>query len=71
MKAHRIETVLNQDGILNLADLPFHAGDAVEVIILPCRKKSAAQNRYPLHGTQIKYVRPTDPVAEEDWAAIK
>ena len=69
MNAHRIETVLNQDGTLNLVDLPFHAGDAVEVIILPRHQKSSAQMRYPLHGTQIKYINPTDPVAEEDWAA--
>jgi len=71
MNAHRIETILNQDGTLNLVDLPFHAGDAVEVIILPRQQKSAAQKRYPLHGTRIEYINPTDPVAEEDWAAVR
>lgn len=71
MKAYRTETVLNQDGNLNLVDLPFHAGDSVEVIILPCRQKSATQKRYPLHGTPIKYISPTEPVAEEDWAAVR
>ena len=71
MNVHRIETILNQDGTLNLVDLPFHAGDAVEVIILPRRQKPAGQKGYPLHGTRIKYINPTDPVAEEDWAALR
>ena len=71
MKVHRVETVLKQDGTLNLIDLPFHAGDAVEIIILPRHRKSAEDKRYPLHGTQIGYINPTDPVAEEDWSAIK
>ena len=71
MNAHRVETTLNQDGTLTLNDLPFHAGDAVEVLILPRPQKPSGRNRYPLHGTQIKYINPTDPVAEEDWAVIK
>jgi len=71
MNVHRIETILNQDGTLNLVDLPFHAGDAVEVIILPRQQKPAGQKGYPLHGTRIKYINPTDPVAEEDWAALR
>jgi hypothetical protein len=62
---------LNQDGTLTLTDLPFHAGDAVEVIILPRQGKPAEQKNYPLRGTSIKYINPTDPVAEEDWAALR
>jgi hypothetical protein len=34
MNAHKIETILSEDGTLTLKGLPFHAGDAVEVIIL-------------------------------------
>jgi hypothetical protein len=71
MNVHRVETTLNQDGTLILSDLPFHAGDAVEVIVLPRRQKAAGDKRYPLHGTKIKYVNPTDPIADEDWAALK
>jgi hypothetical protein len=26
--------------------------------------------RYPLAGSPIRYIRPTDPVAEEDWNAL-
>lgn len=71
MNVHRIETTLNQDGSLTLTDLPFHAGDAVEVIILPRPQKKAGQKSHPLHGTRIKYINPTDPVAEEDWPALR
>ena len=71
MNVHRIETILDQDGTLNLVDLPFHAGDAVEVIILPRQQKPAGQKKYPLHGTRIKYINPTDPVAEEDWVTLR
>jgi len=35
MNAHHVEATLTQNGTLTLRDLPFHAGDAVEVIILP------------------------------------
>ncbi|MEH1795452.1 MULTISPECIES: hypothetical protein [unclassified Nostoc] len=34
MKAHRIETKLTKNGTLILEDLPFQAGEAVEIIIL-------------------------------------
>ena len=71
MNIHRIETILEQDGTLNLLDLPFHAGDAVEVIISPRRQRPAGQKKYPLHGTRIKYINPTDPVAEDDWVTLR
>jgi YD repeat-containing protein len=34
INAHRVETTLTQDRTLTLEDLPFQAGDAVEVIVL-------------------------------------
>ncbi|WP_353573042.1 hypothetical protein, partial [Candidatus Albibeggiatoa sp. nov. BB20] len=41
MFAHRIETVISQQGSLNLEALPFLKGDEVEVIIL----KKSTQNK--------------------------
>jgi len=35
MSVHRVETTLAKDGTLTLTNLPFRAGDAVEVLILP------------------------------------
>ena len=70
MSAHHIEITLSQDGKLMLDELPFRAGDTVEVIILAQQSKQNGQD-YPLRGQPIKYVEPTDPVAETDWDAIQ
>lgn len=79
MNAHKIETVLNEDGTLTLRGLPFHAGDAVEVIILktPIKEEQSASesqlknNTYPLEGKVIHYDNPTEPVALEDWEFLQ
>jgi hypothetical protein len=71
MNAHRVETTLTEDGSLTLKDLPFHAGDSVEIIILSRSPKPAGQARYPLRGKPIHYDDPTEPVAEEDWEALQ
>ncbi len=67
MEAHRIETTLTQDGTLILDNLPFHAGETVEVIILAQPPHVAAHTPYALRGTPVQYVQPTEPVAEGDW----
>ncbi len=67
--AHRVETTLLQDGTLLLEHLPFRAGQAVEVIILP-QAGEPPTNPYPLRGTAVHYDRPTDPVGEADWDAL-
>ncbi|WP_414619190.1 hypothetical protein [Calothrix sp. CCY 0018] len=61
-----IETVLNEDGTLTLRGLPFHAGDAVEVIILKNsqqKQESASESKvkkpFPLEGKVIYYDNPT------------
>jgi hypothetical protein len=68
MNAHKIEVVLTEDGTLTLQGLPFHAGDAVEVIILDTKtpQHQAGANYYPLHNTKpYRYDDPTEPVALE------
>ena len=70
MFAHRIETTIQQDGTLTLDNLPFHAGDSVEIIILavPAKPKGAV---YPLRGTSVQYDHPTDPVSQDDWTSTQ
>ncbi|HXM36243.1 MAG TPA: hypothetical protein VN920_13710 [Pyrinomonadaceae bacterium] len=70
MSAHHIEITLSQDGKLTLDELPFRAGDRVEIIILAHQSKSNGRE-YALRGQPIKYLDPTDPVAETDWDAIQ
>jgi hypothetical protein len=70
MGTHRIETTLVKDGTLLLEELPFQAGDSVEVIIVTRVSKAVSENPYPLHGVPILYEDPTKPVAIEDWEAL-
>ena len=70
MDIYKVETTLQKDGTLTLTELPFHAGDSVKVILVP-RTKRPEGNPYPLRGKVIKYDRPFDPVAEEDWEVLK
>ena len=67
--AHRIETILSEDGKLSLDRLPFRAGQAVEVIVLPVTGPVPAGQ--PLRGMLVRYERPTEPVAETDWDALR
>jgi hypothetical protein len=67
--AHRIEAVLAEDGKLLLDHLPFRAGQAVEVIVLPA--SHPVPQGPQLQGTVLRYDRPTDPVAEADWDALR
>jgi hypothetical protein len=87
MNAYKVETILSEDGALTLKDLPFHVGDAVEVIILE-RSPSVSEgespnplekaedrpepNLYPLRGTVLFYEDPFEPaVPVEDWEALR
>jgi hypothetical protein len=67
MNAHRVEATLESDGKLTLSELPFQAGDTVEVIILARATKSNGRHQYPLRGKPVEYREPTEPVAQDDW----
>ena len=42
MNTYKIQTVLTEDGTVLLKELPFQAGDAVEIIILEQSKTSSS-----------------------------
>jgi hypothetical protein len=67
--AHHIDTVLSEDGKLLLDHLPFRAGQAVEVIVVPVARATAPSQA--LRGTVLRYDQPTAPVAEADWGALR
>lgn len=79
MNAHKMEAVLAEDGTLTLRGLPFHAGDAVEIIILEAKTlqqtvatlNQPEANHYPLRGKVVRYDDPTEPVALEDWEVLQ
>lgn len=79
MNAHKVETVLSEDGTLMLKGLPFYAGDAVEVIILERGSQSektaanqAESNLSSLRGTVLHYEDPFEPaVPLDDWEVLR
>ena len=69
MQAHRTETTLSEDGAVTVRDIPFRRGESVEVIVLPIATPTKPGSRYPLRGTPVTLVGPTEPVADAEWEA--
>ena len=67
--AHHVKAVVQPDGGLILDRLPFQAGQAVQVIIIPHDGDSAGF--CSLRGMPVQYDRPFDPVAVDDWDAAQ
>jgi hypothetical protein len=63
--------IVANDGTLKLNNLPFSAGEPVEVIILTRPSASPRQSPYPLRGTPVTYIDPTEPVSQTDWEAAQ
>jgi len=68
---YRTEKRLTEDGAITLDNLPFNAGDSVEIIIISRAGQPGEQRDYPLRGKVIRYDDPSEPVAQEDWEALK
>ncbi|HLM56730.1 MAG TPA: hypothetical protein VK422_11495 [Pyrinomonadaceae bacterium] len=71
VNAHRVETIIDQDGTLTLNGLPFQAGAEVEVIILERPATQSGDNPYPLRDQPVEYDAPAEPVAENEWDALQ
>jgi hypothetical protein len=71
MQAYRVNTTIQEDGTLTVSHLPLQAGEVVEVIILVQPSTVRPQDCYPLRGTPVTYIKPTEPVAEADWEAAR
>jgi hypothetical protein len=67
MRVYRVEKTLSEDGVLGLRALPFRAGEIVEVIILSREDKMCGARDFPLRGKVLRYEKPTEPVAQDDW----
>ena len=71
MQMHRIEKIIQPNGIIVLEDLPFKEGETVEIIISKTENEKS-ENLYPLRGTLYKYEEPFEAaVPLEDWDALK
>ena len=70
MRAYRVEKTLSEDGVLELRALPFRAGEIVEVIILSREDKVREAQDFPLKRKVLRYEKPTEPVAQDDWEVL-
>lgn len=71
MQTHRIEKIIQPNGVIVLEDLPFKEGETVEIVISKAETESK-ENLYPLRGTIYKYEEPFEAaVPLEDWEALK
>ena len=71
MEAYRIEKRVVRNGVLQLDALPFQEGDLVEVIVLGRNRKVSKSTSSALRGKVIKYIDPTEPVAQDDWELLQ
>ena len=71
MQAYRLETVVPNNGELQLKELPFLPGETVEIIILSMNKSISQPNFSPLKNTVLKYEDPTEPIAENDCDVLQ
>lgn len=70
MVTYRTETVVSRERVLVIRGVPFRPGERVEVIVLS-RPSRMREERYPLRGKPIRYERPFESVAEEDWLVLR
>lgn len=71
MNAYKVEIVLTEDGTITLQNLPFQAGENVEVIIQG-KKLVFEANSHPLKGSLISYDEPFEAeVFLDEWEALK
>ena len=66
MNAHRIEAVLAEDKKLILEDLPFRAGDTVEVIVL---ERAAENGRQGAEDGSTLAFAPAESGVSSGWLA--
>jgi hypothetical protein len=67
MQSYRIETTVSEKGTLVIKDVPFSAGEHVEVIVREMDSSPPSDSRYSLRGTPYKLQQPFDSVAEKEY----
>jgi len=67
MTGIHLQTIVDSDGTLILRGLPSLAGHRVDVFLREITATEPRTNRYPLHGKPLRYERPFDGVAQNDW----
>jgi hypothetical protein len=71
VQAHWRETTVGEHGDLVLEGLPFEPGQPVEVLVMPKPAGSRTAGDGSLRGSVLEFREPLEPVANEDWDALR
>jgi hypothetical protein len=69
--AYHTTAHIEAGGRLVVEPVPFQPGADVEVFVIARVPIKAGESACPLRGKPIRYEHPTEPVAEDDWEALK
>jgi hypothetical protein len=71
MATHWMTAMIGEYGELVLENLPFQPGQPVEVFVFPDRCAERIATGEPLGDSVVEYGDPFEPVASDDWEALK
>lgn len=71
MEIYRVVKRVASGRKLLLDDLPFRAGDRVEVVVRGHKQGQVTGDRYPLRGKPVRYLQPFEGVDENEWEALQ
>jgi hypothetical protein len=72
MQTHKTLATVQEGGKLVVENVPFAAGEQVEVVIAVPEPKNERPKLRRLQGTPYRYDDPFEPaVPPEDWDALK
>ncbi len=70
MQTYRVETIISQNRVLTYAESRLALGKKSKLSFEPFPANEGSL-RYPLHGKPVRYIRPFDSVAEDEWQALR
>ena len=71
VQAHWSETTVGEHGEIVLEGLPFEPGQPVEVLVVSKTVESATAEIPNLRGSVLEYHDPLEPIANDDWDALR
>ncbi|HMD71920.1 MAG TPA: hypothetical protein VKF41_11280 [Bryobacteraceae bacterium] len=71
MQAFWKDTAVGPQGDLRLEGLPFEPGQPVEVLVISKTTGSVAAASRSLRDSVTEFRDPLEPVADEDWDALR
>ena len=71
MTAFRASTKVSDGGDLVIRGVPFPVAEEVDVIVVPRRADGPSPGAQSLRGKPVRLERPTEPVAEKEWEALR